>query len=143
MALLEKYLVLKKSLLPGAGKGLFTKIDIPKGMAIVEYKGRLVNWKDVKDDDGYNAYLFRLNAAKAIDAFPYKKSFARYANDARGFGKITGVRNNCEYTVKKHKCFITSIRKIHEGEEILVPYGKAYWDLIKKIRAEKTKRKKR
>ena len=143
MELLEKHLVLKKSVLPGAGKGLYTKIDIPKGMAIVEYKGRLVNWNDVKHRDGHNGYLFRLNVSKAIDALPYKSTFGRYANDARGFGKITGVRNNCEYTVRKNKCYITSIRKIHKGEELLVPYGKAYWDLVKKVRGEKNNGKKK
>jgi len=36
MAYLEKDLFLKKSHLPGAGKGLFTKIEIPKGTIIVE-----------------------------------------------------------------------------------------------------------
>jgi SET domain-containing protein len=136
MALLEKHLYLKKSTLPGAGLGLFTKIDIPKGMLIVEYKGRLVNWKDVKAEDGYNAYLFKLNSKYALNALTYYKSFARYANDARGFSKITGLKNNTEYIVKKNQCFISSIRKIYRGEEIFVPYGKAYWDLMKKINSK-------
>jgi SET domain-containing protein len=139
MAFYEKYLVLKKSTLPGAGKGLFTKTDIPKGKKIVEYKGRIVDWEKVKHTDGYNAYLFRLNRKQAIDAKPYLKSFARYANDARGLVKITGLRNNSEYIVEKNRCYITSIRKIHKGEEILVPYGKAYWDLTKSIRNHKSK----
>lgn len=133
MALLEKHLYLKKSSLPGAGKGLFTKIDIPKNQLIVEYVGRIELWKDVKDQDGYNAYLFRLNRKQAINALTYKKSFARYVNDARGFTKIKGLTNNCEYVVKKNKCYIVSIRKINKGEELLVPYGKAYWDLMHKI----------
>src|SRR4051812_17720485 len=133
MALLEKYLFLKKSLLPGAGLGLFTKADIPKGMLIIEYKGRIEKWKDVKDEDGYNAYLFRLNRSQAINALTYYKSLARYANDARGFSKIVGLKNNCEYLVKDNRCFISSIRKIHKGEELLVPYGKAFWELMKKI----------
>ena len=130
----EKYLFLKKSFLPGAGLGLFTKVDIPKGKRVVEYKGRVVLWKDVKDEDGYNAYLFRLNRSQAIDAKNNKKSLGRYANDARGFTKIIGLRNNSEYIVEKNKCYIVSIRKIHKGEEILVPYGKAYWDLLKRIK---------
>ena len=136
----EKYLYLKKSKLPGAGKGLFTRTDIPKGQIIVEYKGRLVSWPKVKYTDGKNAYLFKLNSKLAIDGKPYIKSFGRYANDARGVQKIVGLRNNSEYIVKKNHCYISSIRKIHKGEEILVPYGKAYWDLVVKI---KTKHKKR
>jgi hypothetical protein len=116
MALFEKHLFLKKSQIPGAGKGLFTRIDISKGQLIVEYKGKLVLWKDVKHEDGYNL-----------------KSFGRYANDARGFSKITGLKNNSEYVVKRNKCYLSAIRKIHKGEEILIPYGKAYWDLMRKI----------
>lgn len=136
MALLEKHLYLKKSSLPGAGKGLFTKIDIPKGQLIVEYTGRIELWKDVKDQDGYNAYLFRLNRTQAINALTYLKSFARYVNDARGFTKIKGLTNNCEYVVEGNRCYVASIRKILRGEELLVPYGKAYWDLMHKIRKE-------
>ena len=134
MAFFEKNLYLKKSKLPGAGMGLYTRVDIPKNKIIVEYKGRLVLWKEVKHTDGYNAFLFRLNPTYALDAFPYKKSPARYANDARGFSRIKGYLNNSEYIVKKNQCFIQSIRKINKGEEILIPYGKAYWDLMKKIR---------
>ncbi len=133
MALFEKHLLLKKSKIPGAGKGLFTRIDISKGQLIVEYKGKLVLWKDVKHEDGYNAYLFKLNRHYAIDGKKYLKSFGRYANDARGFSKILGLRNNSEYVVKKNKCYLSAIRKIHKGEEILIPYGKAYWDLMRKI----------
>jgi SET domain-containing protein len=133
MKYFDDYLYLKKSKIPGAGKGLFTKVDIPKGKIIVEYKGRLVLWKEVKDTDGYNVYLFKLNHTYAIDALKNLKSFGRYANDARGFSKIIGMRNNSEYVTKKNKCFIKSIRKIHKGEEILVPYGKAYWDLIRSL----------
>ena len=40
MALLEKHLFVKESTIPGAGKGLFTKVDIAKGSRVVEYKGR-------------------------------------------------------------------------------------------------------
>ena len=131
--LYDDFLFLKRSHIPKAGIGLFSRTDIPKGKLIVEYKGRLVFWQEVKQEDGYNPYLFRLNREYAIDGRPYKKSLGRYANDARGFNRIIGMRNNAEYVVKKNRCFIASLRKIYKGEEILVPYGKAYWDLMKKI----------
>ena len=50
MALLEKYLLVKESTIPNSGKGLFTKTFIPRGSRIVEYKGRITDWKSVKDD---------------------------------------------------------------------------------------------
>ena len=141
MAYYEKYLTLKKSKLPGSGKGLFTKADIPKGAIIVEYKGSVHRWMDIKQADGHNGYLFKINNNVVLNAMNYKKAFARYSNDARGISKIVGLRNNSEYLVKKDKCFIISIRKIHKGEEILVPYGKKYWDLIKNIHQEKVVKK--
>lgn len=139
MALLEKYLRVKKSALPGAGKGLFTSVAITKGTRIVEYKGLLKQWKDVKHLDGYNGYLMRINRNAAIDALPATKTLGRYANDANGFGRIQGKRNNCEYVSEGLCCYIEATRMINKGEELFVSYGKEYWSLLEKI---KNKRKK-
>ena len=133
----KKSLLIKKSNLPGAGLGLFTKIPFRKGDRIVEYKGRRQPWKDVKDEDGYNGYLLRLNRTTAINALPYKKTLGRFANDAIGLGRASGLRNNAEYLIYGNRCFIEATRSINKGEEILVNYGKAFWDLQRKIRAAK------
>ena len=45
MALFEKHLFVKKSTLPNAGKGLFTKVFIPKGALIIEYREKLQHGK--------------------------------------------------------------------------------------------------
>ena len=47
MTLREKHLLVKRSTIPDAGKGLFTKIFIPKGVRIVEYKGSISTWEAV------------------------------------------------------------------------------------------------
>lgn len=130
----KKYLFVKKSSLPGAGMGLFTRITFFKGDRIVEYKGRRQPWKEVKGEDGYNGYLLRLNRTTAINALPYKKALGRFANDAAGLGRSQGLRNNAEYLIYGDRCFIEATRTINKGEEILVDYGKAFWDLQKKIR---------
>lgn len=135
MALFEKYLVVKKSLLAKAGKGLFTKNDIAKGKRIVEYKGRIQKWKDVKHEDGHNGYLMLINRNAVINAMR-SKTFGRYANDATGLSKKPGLRNNAEYVSEGRKCFIESTRKIKKGEEILVGYGREYWRLIRKLKAK-------
>ncbi len=63
---------------------------------------------------------------------------ARYANDARGLTKVTGITNNCSYTNNGLKVFIEAIKDIPAGSEILVNYGKAYWDVIKEnMKADK------
>lgn len=138
MALFEKYLQIRKSKLPNAGKGLFTKIGIPKGERVVEYKGKLRLWKDVKYLDGYNGYLMYITRNAVIDAQPALKTFGRYANDANGFGRKPGLRNNCEYVSEGTKCYIEALRTIKKGEEILVGYGKDFWTLQRKIRAKKS-----
>ena len=143
MAWLEKNLIIKKSGLPAAGKGLFTKVDIPKGTRIVEYKGRLQPWKELKKEDGHNAYIFRINNRIAINALPYTKAKGRYANDAKGLTRVSGLRNNSEYNVEGSKCYIDSTRKILKGEEIFVEYGTEFWNLIRKIQSTKTSKEKR
>jgi SET domain-containing protein len=131
MALLEKQLVVKKSTIPNSGKGLFTKKFIPKGTRIVEYKGKITSWRDVKDEDGKNGYIFYVNRNHVINALPVKTALARYANDARGLVRITGVTNNCDYITDGKKAYIESKKDIPAGSEILVDYGTDYWKVIR------------
>ncbi|MBS1597358.1 MAG: SET domain-containing protein [Bacteroidetes bacterium] len=131
MALLEKNLIIKRSRIGGAGKGLFTKKFIPKGTRIVEYKGAANTWKNVDDKNGRNGYIFYINRNLVIDALRYKKALGRYANDARGLTKNKSLVNNCVYVVEHGKVFIESTRDIPAGAEILVDYGKDYWKAMR------------
>ena len=131
MALLEKQLVVKKSKLPGAGKGLFTKKPIPKGTRIVEYKGKVTSWKEADHRNGANGYIYYVKRHHVIDALPYKKALARYANDARGIARVKGILNNSEYVEDGLKVYIQSKKDIPANGEILVGYGKEYWDVIR------------
>lgn len=131
MALLEKQLIVKKSTIPNSGKGLFTKVFIPKGTRIVEYKGKISSWKDVKDEDGKNGYIFYVNRNHVINALPVKTALARYANDARGLVRIKGLTNNCDYITEGKKAYIESKKDIPAGAEILVDYGGDYWKTIR------------
>jgi SET domain-containing protein len=137
MALLEKSLFVKKSNLPQAGKGLFTKIDISKNTRILEYKGKKRKWKEVKHLDGYNGYLMYITRNAVIDALHYKKTLGRYANDAKGFSRTPGLRNNCDYVSEGDRCYLEAKRSIKKGEELLVGYGKEFWQLQRKIRKTK------
>jgi SET domain-containing protein len=131
MALLEKYLLVKRSKIPLSGKGLFTTCDIKKETFIVEYKGVVVTWKEIQRSKVFNAYVYYINRNHVIDAKPYRQYLGRYANDANGITRLKGVINNCTYTIKDNKVFIKAIKNIPAGEEILVSYGKEYWDVIK------------
>ena len=144
MALLEKKLIVKKSTLPGAGKGLFTKVFIPKGTRIVEYKGQIVTWKEIeKMADDRNGYVFFFNNKYCIDAWKTKKGVAHFANDARGIVRVEGVKNNSEYATEKKRCYIEASKDIPAGSEILVGYGAEYWQVIRyNIKLEQKNREK-
>ncbi len=144
MALLEKKLLVKKSTLQGAGKGLFTKVFIPAGTNIVEYKGKLTTWKEVNHNDGENGYIYFVKRNHVIDAGRTLSALARYANDARGLVRKTGVANNAIYTEQGLRVFIQAKKDILPGSEIFVGYGKDYWDVIRhNSKVEKLRQKER
>lgn len=130
MALLEKHLEVKPSTIPGAGNGLFTRVAIEKGTRIVEYKGRITTWKEVEWDSD-NKYIYTINPKHVIDAQRTLKALARYANDAKGLTKVKGLNNNCVYVNDGLRAYIESVKPIPAGAEILVAYGKDYWDVIR------------
>ena len=142
MAFLEKSLYVKKSTIPGSGKGLFTKVLIPKGTRIIEYKGEKVTWKEVEQmADDRNGYVFYFNSKYCLDAWNTKTSLARYINDAKGIVKIEGVKNNTEYVIDKKKCFVEATRDIPKGSELFVGYGGEYWQAIRyNIRLEQRRK---
>ncbi|MBK5272514.1 MAG: SET domain-containing protein [Bacteroidia bacterium] len=131
MTLAENKLVVKRSRLAGAGKGLFTKVFIPKGSLIIEYKGTITTWKEVDHKKGDNVYIYYIKKTHVIDAHPHPEELARYANDARGLKKIKGMVNNAEYKEIGLKVFLVAKKDIPAGSEILVDYGKEYWDVIR------------
>jgi hypothetical protein len=126
-------LLVKKSKLPNAGKGLFTDKPIKKDSKIIEYKGEIIDWKEyekrvLEDKDGY---LFFINKKRCIDAFSTPQHKARYANDAEGLSTVKGLKNNANYEIFGDKCYIMAERDIKAGEEIFVSYSKEYWDCIR------------
>lgn len=128
--LLNPYLKVKTSILPGCGKGLFTKIFIPKGSIITEHTGKITSFKDADCEDN-NPYLFYVTRNHVIDGRNQQASIARFINDARGPKKITGFTNNSKYVVVGKRVFITALKDIMPNEEIFAGYGKEYWDVMK------------
>ena len=143
MALLEKQLFVKKSTLPAAGKGLFTRKFIPKGTRIVEYKGRTRTWKEVKADKDESPYIYYVKRNFVIDALNDKGALARYANDAGGLQRVKDIKNNAEYVEDGVRVFIEAAKDIPANSEIFVSYGKEYWQVIRhNMRVDEKERKK-
>ncbi len=132
-------LVVKKSTMPGAGKGLFTKGFIAKDTCIIEYKGTVSTWKEVDHNDGKNSYVFYVNRNCVIDAANHYDELARYINDARGLTRIKGITNNARYAIVKKRVFVYADKNIPAGAEIFVGYGKGYWDTVRSYIKEKAK----
>lgn len=137
-------LIVKKSTIPTAGKGLFVTRDVKKDERIVEYLGEIIDWKecDVRAEKDEGGYVFYISKKKCIDAFNMPEVLARFANDANGLVKIPGVRNNCVYEIYKNRGWIKATRNIKAGSEILVSYGAQYWrDIRFNIKLEEDKKK--
>lgn len=127
-------LYVKKSQIPKSGKGLYTTHDIKKGEIVCEYEGEVISWKEClkrnEAQTGKGAYYFYISANNCVDAQFTTWALARYANDAAGFSKIKGLRNNSKYEVIKRKPYIVATRNIKAGSEIFVSYGKEYWEAM-------------
>lgn len=139
-------LLVKKSRLPNAGRGLFTTKPIKKDQRVIEYRGEIIEWKDYSERVKQNkdGYLFFVRRNYCIDAFSTPQYKARYANDARGLVRVKGLNNNCVYETEGDRCWIVATRDIKAGEEIFVDYTKEYWDVKRyNIGWEKEQQKKK
>lgn len=135
-------LLVKRSRLPDAGKGLYTTRPIRRDAKIIEYRGEVIGYREYRrrarrEEDQYLFYLRREHCIDALHTPQYK---ARYANDAAGITRVKGIRNNSDYMIFGDKCFIVAARDIKAGEEIFVNYTRSYWDSMRK-RMKKKKRK--
>ncbi|MEO6290598.1 MAG: SET domain-containing protein-lysine N-methyltransferase [Ginsengibacter sp.] len=131
MPLTKKNLFVKRSGIPKAGKGLFTKTHIPKGTRILEYQGQIRTWKEALESSVFNGYVYYVNRNYVIDAKDNLESLGRYVNDANGLTKIKGLVNNSKYVQEGRRVFVQAIKDIPEGSEVFVSYEKDYWDVIK------------
>jgi len=120
----------RKSTLPGAGKGLFTRVAIFKGERIIEYKGVITTYQKIQDNPALNPYVYFVNNNHVIDAMPFPDHPARYANDAEGITTMPGYVNNAGFIVENKRVFIEALADIPPGAEIFVAYGKAYRENI-------------
>jgi len=126
-------LLVKRSRIPGAGKGLFTTKAIKKDTKIIEYRGETIGWKDYNErvKQHKDGYLFYFNRNHCVDAYSTPQYKARYANDAMGLTRVKGLRNNSHYEIEDDKCYIVAARDIKAGEEIFCDYTRDYWKVIR------------
>lgn len=101
-----------------AGLGLFAGENIKKGELIIEYIGIILN-KEESDKITTNQYLFEINRNKTING-QVRWNIARYCNHA------CEEAANAESDIKKGRVFISAIKNIKEGDEIVYDYGEEF-----------------
>jgi hypothetical protein len=125
---------------PIHGNGVFAATDIPAGVRLIEYRGRVITQAqadrryDGTSDSGHT-FLFILNDDYVIDA-NFDGNAARWINHS--------CDPNCEAVIHEHdhdrrrdRVMIETIRPIEAGEEISYDYGivleERYTPALKKI----------
>lgn len=120
----SKYIILKSSRIHN--KGVFARINIPKGTKIIEYVGDKITKKEsdrraelalerakYKKNKGA-VYIFTLNKKYDIDGdVPYNT--AKYINHS--------CNPNCETEIIDNQIWISAIKNIKKGEELSYDYG--------------------
>lgn len=132
MNFMEDDLVIKKSLIPGAGKGVFTKVSIEKESIITEFTG-----EKISHTIGAARFILKqshsilyLNKTYSLDSLKDKNCIATYINDAKGLTKVPNLKNNASIVVARGRLFVIAKRNIKAGEELYVSYGPSYWKAI-------------
>lgn len=128
---LDKRTVIKKSLIPGSGNGLFAVVKIKKGEVIGHLGGRLL-----EEFPQGNHYVGALIECAQKEAHPYKylDSKDQGANVSRinfAPSKINGVDTNFQNAGIKRLCNspyfeFVALKDIAPGEEIWSSYGPNY-----------------
>ncbi len=111
----------------GAGKGLFAAEDIKRGQLILPVTGPRYTPTEIEEKHLDNNYLLELNdgSGDCIEVI----GEARYGNDAKGLNNNSGAVNNAQFcSAEDHSMYLEATRRISSGQEILVNYGKGYWN---------------
>lgn len=116
-----EWLVVRPSLIPDAGNGLFVTQFCAKGTVLCEYRGtklsqlqmlRTVDW----------TYCANYGCEFWIDAREHLKVKARFINE-----NFDPSKRNVEWAYRDGRIFIEAARDILPGEELYTEYGAEYW----------------
>ncbi len=116
----DKNFRIKKSTIPGAGRGLFAKNGLLVGDVIDTYKGEFKTPEEY--NNGLSVYGM-WNRGLVIDAYRTQSCISRLINDGRDERE-----NNCRFVSYMGNVYVVVIRNIRAGEELLASYGPLYWD---------------
>jgi SET domain-containing protein len=102
------------------GRGVFARLDIPKGTRIIEYTGEPITHAEADrryDDEAmarHHTFLFTLNRRTVLDG-AVGGSDARFINHS--------CAPNCEAVIEKGHIWIEATQDIPKGTELAYDYG--------------------
>lgn len=129
---LADYVEARESTIEGAQQGAFAIQDIPKGVRIGEYRGRLLSMEQYEslEDKRYTFevakrfrgryYLFYVDAKDLAYS-----NVLRYVNGA--YSQSQRAMINVESYQYAGKIWYRSIKVIKAGQELITDYGDNYW----------------
>lgn len=109
----------KPSTIFKAGKGLFTKVDIPQNTTVLHYLGKKQPYHSHKNHN----YCFGLDNNTCINALK-SSHIAKYVNDNHNY---TDKQLNLKWVFKDDQVLMVSIKDIPKNSELFIPYGDKYW----------------
>jgi hypothetical protein len=119
------YIVIRKSTIPNAGKGVFTMKDLPIDHSLGIYLGKAV------PDTAHGDYVLDTGAGFSLDGKSFLYSnWTRYINTGAWRGvetvapNVRFVRHVDEFDT--FSILVQTTRPIAAGEEIIIDYGKHY-----------------
>jgi SET domain-containing protein len=113
----NRWLVLRRSKIHG--RGVYARVDIPKGTRLIEYTGERISNAEADrryDDDtmkNHHTFLFILNSRTCIDA-AYGGNISRFINHK--------CDANCVAWIEGQHIWIDALRDIRKGEELGYDY---------------------
>lgn len=98
-----------------AGKGVFAKKNVPKGIYILKYDGEFISKQQASEElENGNEYIFTLDDEKDING-NVEWNITRFVNHS--------CSPNCEAINVDGEIWLFTLREINEGEELSFNYG--------------------
>jgi hypothetical protein len=120
---------LRKSSIPGAGIGVFAKVDISGGDNLGFYRGEWLTEKEFENGSS-GIYTLALENGIHIDAENHGYNWVSRLNSPKGTNKKSNL-----YWDKDGQTFTS--RNIKAGEELLIGYGSSYWNCTRREKTSK------
>jgi hypothetical protein len=137
--LASRFLEIKESTIPGAGRGLFTRKKLQGGTSLGFYSGKMLSTREherMSYDD--SAYVVTLHWKRKVG-----NKFQPIIVDGKVSGNMLSMINDGPHSGYAANVemgdggVLYTTRVVEEGEELFWDYGNKYWDTPRKRKSRK------